>query len=106
MAKNKVSNYIEFGSAEHAQFLGLRKAAPDDIPEIDGWTLVDMTAYGPQARPEFLKEILRQKVTELKTKPVVPQSDDPGKKGYAPEIFNPFPGKPDKALPDVTVYQP
>jgi hypothetical protein len=105
MAKQKITNYIEHGSHQHMELLGLRKANPDDVPEFDGYALVDTTAFGPAARPEYLKEVLRQKVTEFKTKPVMPQSEDPRGKNYAPPIFNPNPGQKSD-IAGVTTYQP
>ena len=106
MAKQKeFTNYIEHGSQRHMDLLGLRKATPEDVPEYEGFALVDITAFGPAARPEYLKEVLRQKVTEFQTKPVMPQSEDPFGKNYAPPIFDPHPGaKSDIA--GVTTYQP
>lgn len=68
----KQPDFIEFGSAEHAAFLGIKKANKDDPYQCEGWTLVDITSYGPAARPEFLQAVLQQKVNEWKTKPQVP----------------------------------
>lgn len=74
----KQRDFVEHGSKEHAALLGL---IPDDKSEL-GYRLADMTAYGPQASPEYMKEVLRQKVSELKgAKPSVPTS--------APRIFTP-----------------
>jgi hypothetical protein len=68
MAKNQSMN-IEHGAAEHAALLGLRKATQEDAIQLDGWTLVDMTIFGPQVTDAYLREVLRQKVSELKHKP-------------------------------------
>jgi len=65
------ADYIEPGSKAHAAFLGLKKAAEKDIPQYEGWTLVDPTQWGPMARPEFLEQILKQKFNEWKIKPEV-----------------------------------
>ncbi len=77
-------DYLEFGSEKHALFLGLKKAGEDDADQIDGWALADMTAYGPAARPEFLHEILRQKVNEWK-------SGKPQVHAGAPPLWMPAP---------------
>jgi hypothetical protein len=79
--QEKKRDHIEFGSEEHAQFLGLRKAQDKDPYQCEGWALVDITQYGPAARPEYLQAILQQKVNELKTKPKVPD--------YAPKMWVP-----------------
>jgi hypothetical protein len=80
MSKN--TDYIEHGSPEHAALMGLRKAKPDDAVQLDGWTLADMTMFGPQATEAFLRETLRQKVNELKAgKPSVPE--------YSPQMWTP-----------------
>lgn len=65
--------YIAHGSPEHAELLGIRKATEDDEPVVDGWALVNLTEFGPNATASFLKNVLRQKVSELKAgTPVVP----------------------------------
>ena len=33
------TNYVEHGSDEHANMLGLKKATPEDKPQVDGWAL-------------------------------------------------------------------
>ena len=69
MATNKVkeqTDYIQHGSDAHAALMGLRKAKADDTLQIDGWTLQDMTMFGAQATETFIRETLRQKVSELK----------------------------------------
>lgn len=60
---------IKHGSAEHAALLGLRKARDDDAIQLDGWTLVDMTMFGANVTETYLREVLRQKVSELKHSP-------------------------------------
>lgn len=75
---NRRPDYVEHGSEQHALMLGL---IPDKGSEL-GYKLADMTAFGPQATKEFLAEILRQKVTELKAgSPTVPAN--------APHIWSP-----------------
>lgn len=81
--------YMRHGSEQHAALLGLRRAGADDVPELDGWTLADITAYGPAARPEFVEQVLRQKVMALNSAVPKPQSDDPGAPDYAPPMFVP-----------------
>ena len=85
MAKQKTTkqtDYIPHGSDIHAGILGLRKATADDALERDGWTLIDMTAFGPQATENYLREVLRQKVSTLKAgnPPIIPN---------APKMFDP-----------------
>ena len=84
------TDFIKHGSPEHAAILGLRKATEKDDIKLDGWTLIDMTAFGPQATEAYLKEVLRQKVSELKSgAPGEPQSVDPRKPNYHPPMWNP-----------------
>lgn len=86
-------NAIPRGSDGHAAFLGLVKAEKDDEPQRDGWTLADITMYGPAVTPQYLKRVLAQKVSEL-TAPMPPvQSDDPRLPHYAPPMWTPF-GEP------------
>jgi hypothetical protein len=81
---------IEFGSKEHAYLLGLKEASKDDSPQMSGWTLMDITAFGPQATENYIKEVLRQKVSELTSGgPPTPQSADPRKPNYAPPLWVP-----------------
>jgi len=97
MAEKRNPDHIAFGSDEHAAILGLKKAGKDDDPQQDGWALVDITAWGPQAMADdkaYLREILRQKVSNLKAKPPVPQSDDPDAPHYAPPLQVPPEGEP------------
>jgi len=91
MAKDKPTNldYIAHGSDGHAAFLGLIKAEKDDEPQRDGWTLADITMYGPSVTPEYLRRVLAQKVSELTTLPPVMQSDDPRLPNYAPPMWTP-----------------
>ena len=90
-AKNEPTNldYIAHGSDGHAAFLGLVKAEEGDEPQQDGWTLADITMYGPSARPEFLRRVLAQKVSELTTLPPETQSEDPRLPNYAPTMWVP-----------------
>lgn len=85
MAKQSTTqnaDYIAHGSDAHAAILGLRKATADDALERDGWTLIDMTAFGPQATENYLREVLRQKVSTLKAgPPTVPPN--------SPKMFDP-----------------
>ena len=89
-AEKDQADYIAHGSPEHSVLLGLKKADKDDGIQVDGWTLVDLTMFGPQVTETYLREVIRQKVSELKTgAPPVPQSDDPRKPGYAPLMWEP-----------------
>ena len=85
MAKQTVNKtrIIKHGTDEHAALLGLRKAGAEDTMVLSGWTLLDMTAYGPQTTEAYLKEVLRQKVSELKAGPPKVQQLD------LPPMFNP-----------------
>ena len=91
MAKAKPTNpdYIPHGSDRHAAHLGLVKAKEGDEPQQDGWTLADITMYGPSARPEYLRRVLAQYVSELTTLPPEVQSDDPRAPNYAPPMWVP-----------------
>lgn len=90
--KNKSTSpdYIEPSSDRHAEHIGLRKADKADEPQIEGWALIDLTAFGPLARPEFLREVLRGKVSTLRSGGAPPvQSDDPLLPNYAPPLWRP-----------------
>ena len=83
------ADFIKHGSPEHATFMGLVPAEEDDPLGYEGWQLVDRTMFGPHARPEYLAEVLRQKVSSLKSSIPVIQSDDPRKPHYAPPMIIP-----------------
>ena len=76
------NDYIKHGSDAHASLMGLRKAKADDAVQMDGWTLQDMTMFGPQATEAFLRETLRQKVNELK-------AGSPSVNESAPQMWSP-----------------
>ena len=80
---------IARGSDGHAAFLGLVKAKKDDEPQLGGWTLADVTMWGPSATAEFLKRVLAQKVSELTAPMPEVQSDDPLAPNYAPPLWMP-----------------
>ena len=82
-------DYVEHGSDRHAGMLGLKKAAEDDKPQIDGWALEDIVSYGPTVSPEFLEQLLRQKVNELSMKIPETQSSDPLGAHFAQTIWQP-----------------
>ena len=83
-------DYVEHGSDRHAALLGLRKAKKGDKPQLEGWTLFDLTAFGPAARPEYIAEVLRQKVSTFTAGPAPKlQSKDPLKPNYAPPLWMP-----------------
>ena len=85
MAQNL--DHVPHGSARHAAILGL---IPDKENSL-GYRLADSTAFGPQATPAYLEEVLRQKVSELKAgSPPIPQSDDNRKPNYAPPLWLPI----------------
>lgn len=89
MKKETQPDYVEHGSDRHAALLGLRKAEEGDEPQLEGWTLIDLTAFGPAARPEYKREVLRQKVSSLTSDAPAVQSDDPLAPGYAPPLWMP-----------------
>lgn len=74
-------DFIKHGSAGHAQLLGLRKATKEDEPQYEGWALQDPTQWGPNARPEYIRAQLIQRVGELTSVPEVPKN--------APEMWTP-----------------
>ena len=83
-------DYVKHGSVEHAELIGLRKAEEGEGLVVGGWTLADRTAWGPQATESYIKEVLRQKVAEVKAgQPPKPQSEDPFAPNYAPPIWKP-----------------
>ena len=83
-------DYIPHGSDEHAHLIGLRKAEEGEELVVDGRTLADRTAWGPQATESYIKEVLRQKVAEVKAgKPPKTQSEDPLEPNYAPPMWKP-----------------
>ena len=86
----KRSDYLPHGSDKHAALIGIRKATDDDELKYKGWTLTDMTAFGPQTTMTYLKEVLRQKVSVIDAgAPPMPQSEDRDEANYAPPMFNP-----------------
>ncbi|NIV38677.1 MAG: hypothetical protein GWN58_57445 [Anaerolineae bacterium] len=104
MTREKNPDHIAFGSDEHAAILGLKKAGKDDDPVLDDWALVDITAWGPEAMADdkaYLREILRQKVSNLTSEPPKMQSDDPLEPHYAPPMLIP-PGGEEPATGIVT----
>ena len=83
------TDYVEHGSDKHAGMLGLKKASDEDKPQIDGWALEDIVSYGPTVSTEFLEQLLRQKVNELKMKIPETQSRDPLAPHFAPVMWRP-----------------
>lgn len=83
-------DYVPHGSDAHAALIGLRKAEEGESLQLDGWTLADRTAFGPQATEDYVREVLRQKVAELAAgEPPAVQSDDPFEPHYAPPMWKP-----------------
>jgi len=83
-------DYVQHGSDAHAELIGLRKAEEGEELQLEGWTLADRTAWGPQATESYIKEVLRQKVAEVKAgAPPMPQTDDQFAPDYAPPIWMP-----------------
>lgn len=85
----KQTDFVEHGSDQHAALLGLKKATNGDKPQLDGWTLEDITSWGPAATPEYLEQTLRQKVNELTAKMPKTQSRDPREAHFAPVLWRP-----------------
>lgn len=82
MAKKdkKQTDYVAHGSLQHANLLGLRKVEAGEVTDLilEGWTLADPTAPGPQVTDTYLRELLRSKVSVLQSgKPVVPPGAPP-----------------------------
>jgi hypothetical protein len=84
----KKTDYIAFGSQEHANLLGLRKAEQGDTPVWKTWTLVDITMWGPNVTELFLLNQLKQRVNEFEHAP------DPKPEG-APPRWEPQPAESD-----------
>jgi hypothetical protein len=85
------TDYVEHGSEQHAAIIGLRLAGGEDTyvrEDSQGrkWTLVDVTAFGPQVTEAYIREVLRQKVSTLDAPPLEVQSDDPFAPNYAPPL--------------------
>jgi hypothetical protein len=84
--KKPLSDFVEHGSDQHAALLGLVKEPSSPT----GYRLSDGTAFGPQATQGYLDEVLRQKISTLKSgQPEYPQSQDPSKPGFAPSLWVP-----------------
>ncbi len=82
--------YVKPGSDRHAYLLGLTQDEESDL----GWRLQDVTSWGPAARPEFLEQILVQRVNELTAPIPVIQSEDPLAANYAVPLWVPSEGEP------------
>ena len=79
-------DYVERGSDRHAAMLGLKKAKDEELA-LEGWTLEDITQFGPSATKEYLTRVLEQKVNEL-TSPVPPvQSRNQFEPHFAPTMW-------------------
>jgi len=88
------ADYIAPGSKEHMVFLGIHEATKDDdmTYSVDGgkeFALTDITIFGVNVRPEFLKAILMQKVSSFSCPAPEIQSTDPSKPHYAPALWIP-----------------
>ncbi len=81
------SDHIEFGSDRHARMLGLER---DETSE-HGWKLLDPTMFGPTARPEYIKQVLLGKISELNNPPREIQSDSPFEPHYKQRMWVPTP---------------
>lgn len=71
------ADFIKHGSANHAALLGLKKAVDGDKFICEGFTLSDVTQFGPTAREDYIQAQLVQRVAELKTAPSVPVNAQP-----------------------------
>lgn len=77
-------DYIEHGSEQHMDFLGLKIVAKGELDddeitvEEDGkiYAFVDPTQFGLTVEPRILKALLRQRVNQL-TMPIVVPADAP-----------------------------
>lgn len=86
---NVQTDFVAHGSDRHAFLLGLKKAGDDDRLVVDGWTLEDVTMFGPACTIEFLEQFLLQKVNELNTEMPEIQSRDPREPNFAPTMWRP-----------------
>ena len=87
-------DFVAHGSEQHANLLQIRPATDEDKYVVKGkggksWTLMDTTAFGPQATEAYITEVLRQKVSELDAGPPQTQSEDPWAPGYCPPMIVP-----------------
>ena len=78
-------DYVERGSDRHAAVLGL---LPDPESPLK-WKLADPTLAGPNAPEAYLREVLRQKISDLTAAMPEIQSDDPWEPGYAQPMWMP-----------------
>jgi len=86
------ADYIGHGSEKHKLWLGLRDATKEEMEEgrdVDGYMLRDITIFGLHVRPEFLKTLLQQKVSQLTSPVPVFQSMNPLAPNYAPPLWMP-----------------
>jgi len=100
------TDYIEPGSDRHAAILQLKEAGEHDTYRLAdskgrAWALVDATTFGPQVTEAYLKEVLRQRVTELETAQLPIQSSDPFAPGYAPRMIIPPPARGQFGVPSI-----
>ena len=100
-------DYVEFGSEEHANLLGLERVVNGkDVPEgtavvedAEGrkWKLIDPAYSSMFSMPQFSIEqierthsmVLSQRVNELNSEPPKTQSKDPRKPHFAPTMWQP-----------------
>ena len=85
-------DYIPHGSIKHMEWLGLRKVKQvdeEDLTQYGGYEMVDITMFGVNAQPAFLRNVLMQKVNEYTMPIPVPQSADPLAPHYAPPMWQP-----------------
>lgn len=100
------TDFIEHGSEDHAGILGLEPCDKNDSTPYKRqdkqgcwWRLADPYGYaGIGAEPEYIQEVLRQKISELDSSMPEIQSDDPFAPGYAPPMYvppelNPYTGE-------------
>lgn len=88
------ADFIAYGSEQHMVFLGIREATEDDEVTYASdsgqkYALTDITVFGVNVRPEFLKAILMQKVSSFTCPVPVLQSTDPAQPHYAPPLWIP-----------------
>ena len=89
-SKKARPDYVEFGSDEHRDHIGLRKAEPADEITFEGFALVDPTQFGLTATKTALMTVLRQRVGELRSGgPPKPQSKDENKPNFLKPMWKP-----------------
>jgi hypothetical protein len=81
-------DFIEHGSDEHMEYLGLRKATKDDKVQFKGYAFA-YAPYGVEWDEDRELRLLKSKVSGFLTKPPEIQSEDRQAEHYAPPMWSP-----------------